>query len=110
MHARFVSALSLAVLLLAAATITAQAQMYDPDGRYGRWNVVALTTYAVGVLVQVPFLAQALYTGPVTEALGGADVSWIVGLLVPSVMYYVWASRDPRAPAESVELEKPAVR
>ena len=84
--------------------------LYDPDGRYGRWNAVALTTYAVGVLVQVPFLAQALYTGPVTEALGGADVSWIVGLLVPSVMYYVWASRDPRAPAESVELEESAVR
>ena len=84
--------------------------LYDPDGRYGRWNVVALTTYAVGVLVQVPFLAQALYTGPVTEALGGADVSWIVGLLVPSLMYYVWASRDPRAPAESVELEEPAFR
>ena len=84
--------------------------LYDPDGRYGRWNVVALTTYAVGVLVQVPFLAQALYTGPVTEALGGADVSWIVGLLVPSVMYYVWASRDPRAPSESVELEESAVR
>lgn len=74
------------------------AALYDPDGRYGRWNPVALTTYAVGVVVQVPFLAQSLYTGPVTEALGGADVSWIVGLVVPGVMYYVWASRRPVAP------------
>ena len=74
------------------------AALYDPDGRYGRWNPVALTTYAVGVVVQVPFLAQSLYTGPVTEALGGADVSWIVGLVVPGVMYYVWALRRPVAP------------
>ncbi|KRF37321.1 purine-cytosine permease family protein [Nocardioides sp. Soil805] len=73
--------------------------LYDPRGRYGAWNGVALTTYALGVLVQVPFLAQALYTGPVTDALGGADISWLVGLVVPAVVYYVWARRDPRAPA-----------
>ena len=72
--------------------------LYDPQGRYGGWNVVALTTYALGVLIQVPFLAQTLYTGPFTEALGGADISWIIGLVVPAVVYYVWASRNPRAP------------
>ena len=76
--------------------------LYDPDARYGRWNAAALTTYAVGVLVQIPFLAQALYTGPVTEALGGADISWMIGLVVPSVMYYVWASRRNVAPEEMI--------
>lgn len=76
--------------------------LYDPDGRYGRWNVVALTTYVLGVVVQVPFLAQSLYTGPVTEKLGGADVSWIVGLVVPAVVYRLWASRHPVAPEEMV--------
>lgn len=73
--------------------------LYDPRGRYGAWNGIALTTYALGVLVQVPFLAQALYTGPVTDALGGADISWLVGLVVPALVYYLWAGRDPRAPA-----------
>jgi nucleobase:cation symporter-1, NCS1 family len=82
--------------------------LYEPAGRYGRWNVVALTTYAVGIAVQVPFLAQALYTGPVTEALGGADISWIVGLLVPSVMYFLWASRRPVAPDEMIYPPEPA--
>ena len=72
--------------------------LYDPHGRYGGWNMVAITTYALGVLVQVPFLAQSLYTGPVTEALGGADISWIVGLVAPAVIYYLWASRNPVAP------------
>jgi NCS1 family nucleobase:cation symporter-1 len=80
--------------------------LYDPDGRYGRWNPVALTTYALGVVVQVPFLAQSLYTGPVTEALGGADVSWVVGLVVPAVVYHVWASRRPVAPPVMVRTEE----
>ncbi|WP_107704430.1 purine-cytosine permease family protein [Nocardioides allogilvus] len=80
------------------------AALYDPKGRYGGWNAVALTTYFVGVLIQVPFLAQKLYTGPVTKALGGADISWIIGLVVPAVMYYVWASRNPLAPPEEVPL------
>jgi nucleobase:cation symporter-1, NCS1 family len=76
--------------------------LYDPNARYGRWNAAALTTYAIGVLVQVPFLAQALYTGPVTKALGGADISWMIGLVVPSVVYYVWATRRNVAPEEMI--------
>ena len=76
--------------------------LYEPDGRYGRWSVVAITTYVVGILVQVPFLAQTLYTGPMTEVLGGADISWIIGLVVPSVMYYLWAGRRHVAPDRMV--------
>ncbi|MGO4257169.1 purine-cytosine permease family protein [Marmoricola sp. RAF53] len=67
--------------------------LYDPDGRYGRWNGVALASYGIGVVVQVPFLAQKLYTGPVTELLGGADISWLVGLAVTAAVYYAWAGR-----------------
>lgn len=68
--------------------------LYDPAGRYGRWNVVALASYVLGVVAQIPFLAQTLYTGPATKALGGADISWIVGLVGTSVLYYVWARRS----------------
>ena len=80
--------------------------LYDPDGRYGRWNVVAITTYVGGVLVQIPFLAQSLYTGPVTKALGGADISWMVGLVVPGVVYYFWASRRPLAPEQMIHFDE----
>jgi NCS1 family nucleobase:cation symporter-1 len=76
--------------------------LYDPAGRYGRWNPVALVTYVVGILVQVPFLAQTLYTGPITKQLGGADISWIVGLVVPAALYYFWARRRPVAPDATV--------
>lgn len=76
--------------------------LYDPSGRYGRWNTTALVTYAVGILAQIPFLAQSLYTGPVTEALGGADISWIVGLVVPGLLYYVWAKRTSNVPEQMI--------
>jgi len=76
--------------------------LYDPNGRYGRWNVVSLTCYAIGVVVQIPFMAQKLYTGPITETLGGADISWIVGLVVTAVIFYPWAKRRFDPPAEMI--------
>jgi nucleobase:cation symporter-1, NCS1 family len=78
--------------------------LYDPDGRYQRWNVPAIATYAIGILVQVPFLAQSMYTGPLTEKLGGADISWIIGLAVPAVLYYLWASPRSVAPDRMVRM------
>jgi len=76
--------------------------LYNPDGRYGRWNVAALVSYGIGVLVQIPFLAQAMYTGPVTQWLGGADISWIVGIVVTAAVYFPWAKATNRAPAETI--------
>lgn len=81
--------------------------LYDPKGRYGGFNPVALTTYVVGILVQIPFLAQTMYTGPLTDKLGGADISWIIGLVVPAVMYYLWASRRNVAPEQTVPMQEP---
>ncbi|MGB8940589.1 MAG: cytosine permease [Streptomyces sp.] len=66
----------------------------DPDGRYGAWRWDALTVYGVGILAQLPFLATHFYTGPLVEPLGGADISWIVGLVVPAVLYWLLARRD----------------
>ncbi|PMS17110.1 cytosine permease [Trinickia dabaoshanensis] len=70
--------------------------LYDPNGRYGRFNFTGLVVYAIGVLVQMPFIATGFYTGPLVGALGGADISWIVGLAVPALLYYV-AVRGNRA-------------
>lgn len=71
----------------------------DPNGRYGRWNIAGISTYVVGVTVQMPFLATSFYTGPLVEKLGGTDISWIIGLLVPGVMYYfackIWPKSIP---------------
>ncbi|MEV7949498.1 purine-cytosine permease family protein [Streptomyces rubiginosohelvolus] len=75
----------------------------DPRGRYGAWRWDALTVYGIGILAQLPFLVTHFYTGPLVEPLGGADVSWIVGLIVPAALYWLLARRDTRhIPEETV--------
>ncbi|MCX2180201.1 cytosine permease [Streptomyces sp. SKN60] len=76
--------------------------LYDPEGRYGRWNVTALVCYVLGVAVQIPFLATKLYTGAITERLGGADVSWLVGLAFTAAVYGLWVRRTADPPAATV--------
>ncbi|MFH9423797.1 purine-cytosine permease family protein [Streptomyces sp. NPDC017529] len=75
----------------------------DPAGRYGAWNGKALSVYALGVLAQFPFLATHFFTGPLVERLGGADVSWLVGLAVPAVLYLAVTRRGtgPSAAADT---------
>ncbi len=60
-------------------------------GVYGRFNWVAIGSYIAGALIQVPFSATAIYTGPLAEAMGGVDISWIVGLVVVAPLYYLAA-------------------
>jgi NCS1 family nucleobase:cation symporter-1 len=62
-------------------------------GIYGRVNGPAVTCYIFGALIQLPFVASALYTGPIARAMGGMDLSWIIGLLVTSPAYYWLAKR-----------------
>ncbi|MFI4890383.1 MAG: cytosine permease, partial [Steroidobacterales bacterium] len=68
----------------------------DPDGRYGRWNMTGIVIYLTGILIQIPFLSTAFYTGPLVEMLGGVDISWIVGLVVPGILYYSFARASRR--------------
>lgn len=76
--------------------------LYDPDGRYGRYNATALACYALGILVQIPFLAQKMYTGPITDMLGGADISWIVGIVFTAAIYYPLARRTSNPPERMI--------
>ena len=64
----------------------------NPEGRYGRWNGVGLSVYVMGVLIQMPFISTHFYTGALVDSLGGTDISWIIGLLVPAAVYY-WAAK-----------------
>jgi nucleobase:cation symporter-1, NCS1 family len=61
-------------------------------GIYGRVNAVAVECYLIGILVQLPLVATPLYTGPLARAMGGVDLSWIVGLAVTGPGYY-WLAR-----------------
>jgi nucleobase:cation symporter-1, NCS1 family len=68
-------------------------------GIYGRVNAAAVACYIMGIIIQLPFIASHLYTGPVARALGGVDLSWIVGLLVTSPAYYWLAKRTQSKPS-----------
>ncbi|MEU1146634.1 purine-cytosine permease family protein [Streptomyces sp. NPDC005863] len=80
--------------------------LFDPRGRYGAWRWDALVVYGAGVLAQLPFLATHFYTGPLVEPLGGADVSWIVGLVVPAVLYWALARRNRPVPGGGARTER----
>jgi nucleobase:cation symporter-1, NCS1 family len=66
-------------------------------GIYGRYNATALFCYGFGILIQVPFLATDIYTGPIATAFGGIDISWLVAIAVVGPLYYVMARRYTRA-------------
>jgi NCS1 family nucleobase:cation symporter-1 len=63
-------------------------------GVYGRINAAAVGCYLLGILVQIPFMATTLYKGAIARSLHDADVSWIVGLLITSPVYYWLAARS----------------
>ncbi len=65
--------------------------MFRRDGgEYGKWDAIGLGSYAVGLVVQVPFMVTTLYTGPLAEPLGFVDIAWIFGFIVPAVVYVLW--------------------
>ncbi|AZL74278.1 MULTISPECIES: purine-cytosine permease family protein [Pseudomonas] len=63
-------------------------------GIYGRYNPQALLAYAIGIVVQIPFMNTPLYVGQVSAYINGADLSWLVGLAVTTPLYWWLASRD----------------
>ncbi len=65
-------------------------------GLYGHYNVAAIVCYTIGILVQIPFIAADFYVGPAARALGGVDLSWLVGLAVVTGTYYFSAPRHAR--------------
>jgi NCS1 family nucleobase:cation symporter-1 len=67
-------------------------ELFKVNGKYGQFNWYALIVYVLAVGIQFPFMNDpAVYVGPVANALGGADIAWIVGFLFAAVAYYVGA-------------------
>ena len=67
------------------------AEIFKRNGVYGRWNWRGLVAYAIGLLVMVPFFSTPWYTGPVADAVDGADLSIFVGLPVAAILYWSFA-------------------
>lgn len=87
---------------------------YDVDsflrkdgGIYGRVNGIAVGSYLLGILAQVPFMSTPLFTGKIASLMHGADLSWIVGLSVAGPVYYCAARmRKSRSPGGGEAVAK----
>ncbi|MGH3198570.1 MAG: cytosine permease [Streptosporangiaceae bacterium] len=82
------------------------ASFFTPNGVYGRIQWWACICYVITLAVQVPFLDQPFFVGSLVKPLGGADISWIVGFALASLLYLAGARRfdgsrrcRPRPPA-----------
>jgi NCS1 family nucleobase:cation symporter-1 len=75
-------------------------------GEYGRWSRPGIVAYFVGFIAMVPFFGTSIYTGPLAKAwLGGADISFLVGLLVGGAVYWL-LTRDIDLQAERNRAQK----
>ncbi|HWH26400.1 MAG TPA: cytosine permease [Pseudolysinimonas sp.] len=72
-------------------------------GIYGRWGTRGLISYALGILVMIPFVSTGFFVGPIASAMGGADISFLVGVIVAAGSYLiVMRSYDLKAEFASV--------
>ncbi|MCO7054893.1 purine-cytosine permease family protein [Pseudomonas juntendi] len=75
--------------------------IFDLNGRYGRFNLVACGSFVLAIVLEIPFMNTTLYVGPVANALDGIDLAWVVGLVVPAMTYYGLMKRKPLVSGES---------
>ncbi|AUH50858.1 cytosine permease [Chromobacterium sp. ATCC 53434] len=76
--------------LLSGARTDAAALAGGGDGPAYAWP--GLTAYLAGVLLQLPFIDCAFFTGPAARLLG-VDLSWLVGWLAPAALYWLLRRR-----------------
>lgn len=91
------------------------AEIFKPDGIYGRWGWPGIIAYLVGFVVMIPFFsAGKLFVGFIAHALDGADISLFIGLPVSAGLYWLMTRRidveaETRlAKAEAEEVEAAA--
>lgn len=67
-------------------------EIFNPRGIYGRWSWRGLLAYSIGFLAMIPFFSlPGLFTGPIAALIGGADVSFAVGLVVAGGLYFLFS-------------------
>lgn len=79
-------------------------EIFNPNGMYHRWSWRGLTAYFVGFAAMMPFAIVGTTEGPVAKAMGGIDISMLVGLIVSSIVY-VLVCRGIDLAAERAQVE-----
>lgn len=71
--------------------------LFRPHGVYGLFSWKAYISYFIGIFAQIPFINSSYYTGPIAKTLDGAEVAWIIGLLVTSILYWLLRRMEPQS-------------
>ena len=66
---------------------TPSSMFYRKDGPFGGVLWHGLGAFLIGIVVSYPFMANGLFTGPIAEMLGGADISYFVSFIVAGAIY-----------------------
>ncbi|MEN5091057.1 cytosine permease [Pseudomonas protegens] len=98
------TAVNLADFYLVRKGRYAISHIFNPAGIYGRWSSAGLLAYFLGLLAMVPFMSLSFYQGPLSQALGGADIAFVIGLAVAGLVY--WAlTRNLDLEAERLAIQ-----
>ncbi len=80
--------------------VAAHATSKDRGSRYWGWHGINVRGYLAffgGVVSCLLTVNAPVFQGPLSKALGGADLSWLVGLGVGALLYVALAGRSVRA-------------
>lgn len=78
----------------------------ENGGKYGKYNVKTLAAYFIGIVVQIPFLTNSFFTGTFANIIPDVDISWMVGMLVTAVIYYLFNQSKVAARYYDVSTKK----
>ncbi len=105
------SAINLADFYLVSKERYDIAALFDPDAGYGRFNWRALLAYAIGIVLQLPFMNTTFYVGWWVDDIGGGDIAWIIGFIAPALAYWLLlrgrVHLPPESPATTADAAQP---
>jgi NCS1 family nucleobase:cation symporter-1 len=90
------------------------AEIFKPNGIYRRWGWQGIVAYLIGFICMTPFFdVGTFYTGFISTAMGGVDISLFIGLPVSALLYYAFTrgidvkAEQALAEQQSAALEAP---
>jgi len=81
---------------------------FTRKGKYADFILPACIIYVITLGIEIPFMNTTLYLGPVSKAMTGANIDWIVGFVSAAVLYYVVSKL--RRPKQLQDTEVSAVQ
>ncbi|HEV7184386.1 MAG: purine-cytosine permease family protein [Actinomycetales bacterium] len=81
------------------------AEILKPNGLYGRWAWRGVLAYSIGFLAMIPFFSVSFYVGPIAQLMGGADFSFVVGLVVSGGLYLLFSRNIDRTAEATATVE-----